>query len=662
VKTPFPLAFLALAMACRKPPPYDGAFEVPVAAAVLQPELGSPWSEPVGYVANARGGQIVPLALKHGTFLTDDDFVSFLPSNELPTGGARVLDSVATWASPECADARQPGAPLDSDCRVTVFAGDSHNATMVEVPHVIRIEGGFPVEGWVDDEGEHIDGPTFDRDGDGDNAITADDVSFFDADGSGNAVTLGGLALERGWTTTEHWSVSFNGDGNWTVSGSRSGRQEHFARTGVGFIGDKRRVAFTINGEGSCGSDARGETVCDHFEFDTRSGVVEHDVGGTPLALLTSPDRSKLAMIVQDLAIDAPLIRIYHPDTGALDAPVPLPNDAVPNRISWGEDGARLFVADRGRTDAWSIDTANGNAITEIPLPFRTLDVANLDGEAGDLLFAVSDDGFTVYKVDLATGALADLNPYLPGDQGMEFDAPVNGIEAIPLRHLYTSYDDSGVRESGRSIAIALSSSRTVFMEETSGCLMPDQFGPRTYISGSYGTQADYQPNFDEDYGPVLAQNELNNRHVMVSTCAGTAKPENWTLRYDLSQLGWTVEGNRSGLQQNVAIEDQRYISDDGSVSFVVRAGGVPSFPGWEMSFTILDGVASVLGDPDGDGLPEWVLGNPADPVFFHYTVGPTTGDWKKVDDRAFVLGIGTGSDRVGRIDPQEADVDIAWQ
>ena len=43
------------------------------ALGVLHPENGGPYEEPVGFVGNGHGGQIVPLALKQGRFLNEFD-------------------------------------------------------------------------------------------------------------------------------------------------------------------------------------------------------------------------------------------------------------------------------------------------------------------------------------------------------------------------------------------------------------------------------------------------------------------------------------------------------------------------------------------------------------------------------------------------------------
>ncbi|MBA2319605.1 MAG: hypothetical protein H0V89_00505 [Deltaproteobacteria bacterium] len=646
------LAAVALA-GCRIDPPYDGAFEIPVAAGILQPELGSPFDEPVAYVANARGGQVVPLFLKQGTFLVDDPTVSFLPANQLPTGARRVLTSAAVNTSPECAELT--GEVASAECAVTIFVGDAYSGLLLEVPHVLRMEGGFPVEGWSDDEGDWFD-PTWDRSDDDDRDETPADIVFTDAVSGDGAPELVDLELKKGWTTTETWTVTWDGSEAWIVEGTASGRQEKTALSGLPYIGDDRRVEFTVTAAGSC-----AEGVCDTFTFETRTGVREHDVGGTPLVLAMSPDRSRLAMIVQDALLDVPMVRFFDPATRTQTGDLALPPDSRPGRLSWDAAGSRLFVADHGHPAAWSVDVGNGDALTEIPLPWPIFDVANLAGEDLDRLFVLENDGTTVWTLDLATGELLDTNPWQLGLQGMVMQAPVAGIEALPLEHLYTSYDDEGVRRTGRTVAIVLTTGAVMFLEETTGCLMPDAFGPRTVIGESFSTTGDYDTNYDLLLGPFLESNAINNRHVMVSQCAGTAFQESWVLHHDRNVSGWRVEGARSG-EQPAAIEDQRYITEDGAVSFVVRAGAIPSAQGYTITFDVLDGIATAVGDNDADGLPEWLLANPADPLFFSYEVGPTIGSWKKRDVRAFALVLGQAADRVGRVDPQEADVDLPWE
>ena len=137
-----PMRWLTLGLvllSCRQDEPYGGAFDVPVDAAILA-EADGPFTEPVALVANAHGGKIAMLALKSGQFVVDDHSAGFLRGNWLPTGGARVLSSVAVWA-PERFE-------------VYAFAGDRHFEQLVQVPWVVgqqtrKLDGAtraFPVE------------------------------------------------------------------------------------------------------------------------------------------------------------------------------------------------------------------------------------------------------------------------------------------------------------------------------------------------------------------------------------------------------------------------------------------------------------------------------------------------------------------------------------
>lgn len=614
-----PLSALAVAVAlasCVEEPEYEGAFVEPIAAAVLHPDEGGPFREPVGFVANAHGGLIWPLALKQGRFLTDDRTASFLRTNALPTGGGRVLSSVEVW--------------VDADDAIRVFAGDRAYGHLVELPYpdssgarFVRVNGPFP------------------------------------GDGNTGDATLSRVEVKQGYTSTERWTVEYDDAvEGWWVTGSRSGRQEHIARQGEAFIALKRAVGFTIEGRGDDG---------DTFAFDTDNGLVEHDVGGAPLVLSLAPDGTTLAIIVQDAALDRPVLRWFDLPTRAVTGEVALPPDAAPHRLAWSEAGT-LYAADAGRLAVWSIEL-DGTA-TEHLMPWPTLDVDILDRT----LFVAPRDGREVWRYDLDAGVLLDANPHLPGLQGMAFPAPVLGLTSVPLPHLRPGSDDRGTRLSGRSVAIALHDGRVVFMEEESGCLVQDALGPRTALSSSFGSSLDYDSNFDTTpNAPFLQINRHNNRHVLVSQCGGLAQPELWSMRFDRTQAAWNVFGNLSGVQQGRAFEEERYLSDDGSISFTVRSGSAPTQDGWQINFRVDAGILEAEGIDDTDTEAR-LLSVPGDPVYFHYTAGQhrvvpvltAPGTWgvevyETPTDRPYVLVLGQGSDSVHRIDPQDGASESVW-
>ncbi|MEZ4319049.1 MAG: hypothetical protein R3F61_16155 [Myxococcota bacterium] len=619
-----PVAILLAAAGCRDWPAYSGAFDVPSAIGVLQPELGGPYEEPVGFVGNAHGGQIVPLALKQGRFLTDDPTVSFLRTNQVATGQRRLLSGIA------------PSVQGDT---VTVFATDRTFGHLLEIPFVTGLDAsGAPEEP----------------------ASSVSEARFVPTQGSAITGFLEGLEIKTGWVSTEDWVVEYVGaEAGWTVIGSRSGRMEDNAFRDKPYVGVRRVVAFTLT---TSGEPMPG----DRFEFSTDNGLVEHDADGIPLEMRPAPDGSVVAVVVQDSLEDRPVLKMLDPlNPGAFPTATPvLPPEASPTRLAWNADGTRLFASDATRRQFWSVDWPSGRA-TRYVTPWPTADVAPLSGNFGELVYLVPVEQKELWVYDLATRDFRDTNTWVPGVQGLAFSSPVIGIEAMHLPYLQLAESDAEVRYFRKSVAVSQASGAIVFAEEDTGCLVTDGLGPRTEVSGSFGTVGDYQRSFESDFplGATLRTNAHNSRHVLANPCGGITRAQGWVLRYDELVQAWRVRGDLSGMQEGLAYEDQRYVSDDGEVSFLILSGGTPSQDGWVMTFRVVEGLTSARGDNDGDASTrEVVLDHPGDPVYFHYRVGPDDQGWRPVDDRPFVLVAGEGSDRVGRVMPQEGLIDASWE
>lgn len=642
-------ACLVVAPGCRDDELYEGAFDLPVAVAVLPTDRG-PFLEPVGLAANGHGGQIATLALKQGRFLADDPSASFLRGNWIPTGQARVLSGVAVWA------------PSRFD--VHVFAGDRHFEQLVQVPWIVGSEtlsvGGedrvFPVErppeagqpcfvpagtAWDPADGTPCPGVTWDG--------------------------IAGIEVKHGYTTTETWVLTWSEARHaWVVEGTRSGRQGDLAYPNVPYKASKRRIGFVPKGNPDALNDG------DRIAVTTDNGAIEHDVGGAPQALSMAPDQSALALIVHDRVIDAPVLRWFDPATAAV-TDVNLPAGARPVRMAWTEAGDALWVADAGLPVAWELAPGAASPIRH-DLPWPVLDLAPLFGEVRQV-FAVQDDGRTLWSFDADTDQPIDLNAAVPGDQGLFLGVPITGIEAIPLAYQYPETREvlRERRRIGRGVAVALFSGRVVFAEEETGCLVQDGLGPRTGPnSASLVTTDDVLLDPLVIGGPTMTGNAHNDRHVLVNPCAGIARDESWTVRYDGAIGAWRVRSTTWGDHAALAFEDQRYLSDNGEVSFTIRAGAVPSEDGWTFTFSTDEGALAATGDSDGDGLREIVLGSPGDPVFYQYPAGREEMveiDWQHgsigtVDgrtDRAFILLPAMASDNVTRIDPENGAIQARW-
>src|SRR5688572_5077764 len=185
-------------------------------------------------------------------------------------------------------------------------------------------------------------------------------------------------------------------------------------------------------------------------------------------------------------------------------------------------------------------------------------------------------------------------------------------------------HNEDEVRVKGRSVAVSLSTGSVVFAHEETGCLVQDPFGPRSITNTAFGPTGDYLLNAPgASLGPPLLELDgASDRHIIAHPCGGIAKPEAWAARFDQNVQAWRVTGSISGDQENLAYEEQRYLSDLGEISFTMRSGATPSKDGWHLAFTIDDGLADANGDFDGDGIIDVSVGIGSDPVAFYYRVG----------------------------------------
>ena len=399
--------------------------------------------------------------------------------------------------------------------------------------------------------------------------------------------------------------------------------------------------------------------VGDTITFETDSGLVEHVLGEgiTPTHLAMAPDQSILAVTTVDDAGTGAL-HWWDPVAATL-TDITLAGGAKPSRMAWA--GAQLYVADPGTSGVWTL-AAGETTATLLPLPWPVLDVAPAP-ETGRL-FVVPTSGRSVWMADLATGELIDVNPAAEGIDGMELFAPVNGIATLAHPVRYPSDDDDGVRRSGRVIAISQHSGPVVFMDQSTGCLLQDGSGPKTLPTG---TGSDHTLNTDSSLGPILQENSSNQRHIIVNPCAGIARAEEWRASFRASLQAWEIRGALSGVQETLAYEDQRYVSDRGEISFLILAGAEPSREGLAFSFAIDDGVVKSCGDMNGDGDvlsadAEVSFAMPGDPIPVSFRVGPTEGGWRTVDIRSYAIVPLEGADAVSRVDPSTGLVDALWR
>ncbi|MCA9573140.1 MAG: hypothetical protein KC656_35130, partial [Myxococcales bacterium] len=357
---------------------------------------------------------------------------------------------------------------------------------------------------------------------------------------------------------------TFDGEG-WRVEGTRSGAMPTDAMPGEPWVGTNRAVAFTIEGDATRG---------DSFTFATDANTTEHPAGGVVLEARMAPDQSVATVILQAEGAERSELRFFdptRPEAFADTPPVVLDAASAPARTAWTPDGADLFVSDAAVPGIWHLhwdDVADRATwtTTHVPLPWPTLDVAPLLTEVGRQVFVAPIDVAQVWSVDLDTGLLKDVDAWREGPQGITFDQPIQGLEAMPIPYLQLETDDEGNRDFGRAVAVSLAGGSVVFADEITGCLVRDPYGPQTNVTGQIVATNDFSRSFESEatYGATLASNGANLRHVLGNACGGITRSQSWTLRYDALQQGWEVTGTLSGRQATLAREDERYISDDG--------------------------------------------------------------------------------------------------
>ncbi len=633
------LTLLTLA-ACDDPYVRNGSFDGPAAAAVLDSREMGPFEEPVGFVANSRDGLIIPVDLKHATLLSDQVAAPFLRPRWVATGSERILGQLAVWA------------PTDES--ITLYAADIANNVLVEAPYITGMDPN-PVL----------------------TETTHSGILFEDRDESGESARLTGVTLTNGRTTTESWIIEYDGT-DWSVSGTASGLQPERAQTGEYFRTENHELAFTIKGKAT-----RGDLIL----LDTDNGITEHDLGGTIIAMERVPGEALLVAAVWNPLLNESSVVLWDLELSAERGRFTLPEGSQAWRFAFGQTIADLFIADAHQpfvyrallqfddpsTSEWSlIPTAAPVAfLTWISDSLEPGEQALDEMDTGDLfddpsidrdyekLFVAPVGLNRVDVYDLQTNEWVDVNPLDVEDGGLPLGSPVTGLDATINRVTLKERNDQGTRLQEKVVAVTTFSGSLILLEGDTGCAAQTLEGPHVpIVQGVESIQFSDVGNYSS---PEILEDDATLRRVMTSSCGGVAQTERWTVTYDEIEGKYAVEGTLSGLQENYAIEDQRYVSDDGSVSFTIIAGNAPTTDGDTFIFNTDEGILRMdsLVRP-GSQYTE-ALELPAEPVIFQYRAGPTGGGWDPLDERTFVMVPITNSDMVMRVRVKPWDVEAVW-
>lgn len=602
-----------LSAGCTQLERYEGAFAVPNGLAVTPDGGHGPFSEPIAYVANLASGQVHALATRQGRFVNERPTGAFLRGNPLPLGRGRVVHSLAAWS---------PEPEL-----LSVYAADQAFGQLVEVPHIVGADALGP--------------------------ITATPVVLPPIGPA--ADLLRSAEATAGLTSTETFTLRWRAD-QWWIDGSRSGRLRMPALPDEPYHDEATGLRLTIGAASS-----EGATLS--FRVDT--GIVEHDLRAAPLALLSLPEHGLIATIV---TTDPGRSEVwwFEPASGQVVGEVELPVDSQPVRLAAGL--GQVWIADTTHPVIWRVQP--GDTLPEsVPIAAPAADVAI--GEQTGLLFAALAGRGELWAVELQTERPIDLNPWVEGTSPFPMHSPIRGIAALPTPVRYPFEDQDGLRPRSEVLAISLSAGAIVFFDQRSRCLVPGSLGPRTQLI-RFGALGDHSADFSRIPGaPTLLRNPTNDRSVVVNPCAGLARPEAWRVVFDAAEQAWVVTGELSGEQRTRAYEGQRYTSDRGEISFVIRSGTTPSTHGWSFSFNVTDGALRIAADSGAEinpfdffrrQLTEVRFGLPDRPVGLSYVDGSDEPGWQSADRVSLALVPVQGANAVARVRPDLAEADNLWR
>ena len=619
------LLLACCATGCEDKEPALGSFDGPEYATTLSPEDGGPFESTVGFVTNSRRATIVPLDLKHATLLGDQFGAPYLRPRWIATGDTRQLGPIAAWAA--------------SASEVTLFTADLANDLMIEAPYVVGTESGEPQI-----HPTELVGPT-----------------FIDADESGSFSSLSEVSTNVGFTTTENWTIEYDGE-KWWVTGSQSGKQTRRAYFDQAYVTDNRELEFTITGDATEG---------DRIEVTTDTGIEEHDLGGTILDLIRIPEQDLLVAAVWDPLEEQGFLSVWDMVGQQVLEEIDLREGAQPWRFALGEEGTQLFVGDAVLSAVHmvelDVDVPSASVVVELETQGPVVALAWL-GDPGDedleidpfssLLVAPSLAN-RVDLYDLRNEEWVDINPFDDVVGGIDLRSPVVGLSSTvePIR--LQQETKWGARIQKPVAMVTLFDGSIMMIEGDTGCMAITAEGPHVPLSSTDEAIDFYDEGASSD--PYLYEDEATGRRVAVHACGGISQEDSWTITYDGMQGDWEVEATVGGIQEGRVQEDQRYVSDDGSVSFLILAGAQPSTDGDSFSFSIDEGLLRI----DEVVLPRGVgtdpLEMPAAPVSFVYEAGPSGGGWDEDHTRSFALVPVTNSDFVLRIHMQAWKIDVVW-
>jgi hypothetical protein len=274
-------------------------------------------------------------------------------------------------------------------------------------------------------------------------------------------------------------------------------------------------------------------------------------------------------------------------------------------------------------------------------------EIAISTGDVFSNLFVAPAAGNEVLVYNVDTLEQVDVNKSTPGVDGISMESPVVGMAASTVEVQLEERTSWGASYRDFTVAISTLGGELWLAEGSTGCFVQDIGGPYAYVDPATEFRDEGTPS-----NPIFYDGAGLSGPVAVSACGGVVRDEAWAATFDEITGGWIVEGAASGPQDNMAWEDIRYISDNGTISFTILSGDLPSSHGDRFKWHTVSGLAVAGGDIDNDGYPDLLLEYPAAPVTYTWLPPADEGEgWAVGTPLGGVLWPITNSDTILLVD-----------
>ena len=569
-------------LACTQPQNYQAMFDGPSYISIRNPESLDMFSEPVGFVSNSRSGRIVPIDMVHMGPFSDQIAAPFLRGRGVATGSQRQLQKHLVYQN-EVGDVR-------------MIIHDPFHQKLVDIPYLS--DGRTPI------------------------VPMSSEPVFADNDTSGEEAVLSNIVLSTGYTTTEEWTMTFDGE-SWLVMGSRSGPQPN-ASFDESYTSNEGEVSFTITGSASLG---------DKITFSSDTGISEIDVGGIPLSFAATDDQ--IIVSVWDPENEQGGLTIFSLSTKLQLAHYPAPEGSQPWLISIIDDNT-VFVSDAYNPTLYRF------SFQEDWVPISTPDVVE------DLHFLSSDSSnklyvggpYSISRYDIDEQSWDNLNLLDQTSNSIQLFNPFQEFSTnsmsgtLPTRH-------NGEYREDEMILVSFASGEVMMLEGERGCLSTTSDGPSLEESGYAGASSVIFYDEGTASTPFLTTDTYASSQISLNPCGGILKDESWSITFDETRGDWEIEGSVTGIQTKRAVPHERYISDRGEISFTIADGALQATDGDSFNFDTRSNLLLFSSITNNQGRLE-ALEHPRAGVFY------------TSEDESYAAVPLQGSDIVVRIDIEE--------